>query len=789
MVSAAQLKQVAGRFGAVGGQSASWQVLADGANEAMRAGGMNTVNRCAGFLSQVFEESGWLRYTQELGSGQRYAPYIGRTYIQLTWQSNYLAFGRYAVKQGWISDERYFVNNPQALAQQKWAWRGALYYFTQVNFSGYGNLVKVCDTGDIYKISKAVNAGNPDWSGTPYGMSVRSSLWNAFRSLGGSIVPSATGSSGVKGTLPGTPDQVVAKAYAELKMWGGRQYCYAWPRLKELGKSSELWCADFCWYVFWKAIGYNWHDHCSNPSYCPTINAWMARDPLWNVVRFEDAKPGDVIIFRNRSTGVYYHIGLVTKPYKDGAITTVEGDTSSPQFPGSESSAGVLAEKVRQKAYTITGSRDCVIYRGTWADTTPVDVGNDDSDPTNTTPSVPRPPEPTNLDGGITQTFDNTLTKTRDEARRLTAIRAASPSPAYLKAMRDHHAIASEVQLMLGDRQVADLTPYLVAEESQVTNDSSRAVRREASLTFRPSQGDVGNDRLWDMLSSTPGLRVAVRTGVEYPTGAVETVPVHYGMVEKVTGSLPGGKLTITSPDEAQGLIRDGFRSLYATDPRMSAADLIRVLIRTVDPKATLWDQTPAGLPVPILTLEGNYMDSVTRLAQSLGAECFASPVPHLWILRPIAALNSRAKWFASFDDVLLSMERGVDYSTAFNSMTVKTERADGTPAEATWEVTDPTSPWRVGGPFGRNHASWSSSALITAEDCTTAAKAWVDRLLGNRLSASWAQMRNPMMETGDVIQLDGSLRLVLDKYMLPLGKPTMTGEARTLRTDGVSAS
>lgn len=779
MVSAAHIQQVLTRHGALGNQSASLQTLADGANEAMRMAGINTVNRAAGFLSQMMQESGWLRYTQELGTGQSYAPYIGRTFMQLTGSSNYSGFGSWANARGLVSSASAFTSNPQSLAMQKWAWLGGVYYFTVPTWSGR-NLVQICDDGDILKISRAVNMGSPTATGTPGGMSTRTSLWNAWRALGGSILPSIT-SGDVPGGIAGTPQQVIDKAMAEVGLWGDRRWCYAWPRLRELGKGSEYWCADVVWYVFWKSVGYNLRDHISNPSYVPNLKSFFDRDNLWNQVTFATAKKGDVFILRRRVSGgawSYYHCGIVRSDYNptDKSIGTVEGNTSTPAFPGSESTGGVLAAKTRYAAYT-----DALIYRPTYS-TTPIVIDTDTSDPIRDGQTAK--PE---LVGGVTTGRQTERMKSVDEARRLTAIRAASPSPSFLQAIRESHTVTAEADLCLGDRVVADLTPFLVVDESEVANDSSAGARRTAKITLRPGQGDTSSDRLFSDLEATPGYTVQVRSGIRYASGATELVPVHTGLVEKVNSSLPGGRIQIDSPDLARWLVRDAFWHPTPTDPRLSAADMITQLVKRVDPLATVWDQTPTGLPLPLIALEGTYMDNITRLAMSIGAEFYASPVPHLYILRPIASILSRPKWQVD-SGILLEQQRSVDWSQVFNSFTVKAERADAQPAEGTWEDTDPRSPLRVQGPFKRNHAKWTSSALITSEDCTAAAKALVDRFSGSRTRVSWSQLRNPMVETGDVCLVNGQYRVILDRYTLPLGGKPMTADARSLQIEGVSA-
>ena len=177
--------------GARGSQIASLDVLARGANEAMRLGGMNTVNRCAGFLSQTIQESAFLRTTREFGkgAGRDYSPYYGRSFIQVTWKDNYRRFGTWAHSRGLVSRADTFVRDEDLLADMTWAWLGGLWYFTANH--GWGRtLVQFCDDGNIKSISNAVNRGDPFARNDPGGLSTRRQVWDAARSLGPAIIPS-----------------------------------------------------------------------------------------------------------------------------------------------------------------------------------------------------------------------------------------------------------------------------------------------------------------------------------------------------------------------------------------------------------------------------------------------------------------------------------------------------------------------------------------------------------------------------------------------------------------------
>jgi predicted chitinase len=109
--------------------------------------------RIAGWLAEIGEESGDFVYTEEINKSGPYAPYIGRTWIQITWQTNYAAFGAWAAHQGLVDDPNTFVANPASLADPKWAGVGAAWYWTVARAS----INSLCDAGDLTSVTKLIN--------------------------------------------------------------------------------------------------------------------------------------------------------------------------------------------------------------------------------------------------------------------------------------------------------------------------------------------------------------------------------------------------------------------------------------------------------------------------------------------------------------------------------------------------------------------------------------------------------------------------------------------------------
>lgn len=152
-------------------------------NAALVRAGCTTVRRAAMFLAQIGHESVSLQYQQEIGTAnylqaKPYWPYIGRTYIQVTWDYNYRAFGRWCVDQHLLTDPDYFHKNPALLATDQWAWLGAVWYWT-VSRPG---LNAAADRGDVAACTLMINGGYN-------GLANRQARYNTCLALGNAILP------------------------------------------------------------------------------------------------------------------------------------------------------------------------------------------------------------------------------------------------------------------------------------------------------------------------------------------------------------------------------------------------------------------------------------------------------------------------------------------------------------------------------------------------------------------------------------------------------------------------
>ncbi|WP_407351825.1 hypothetical protein [Luteimonas sp. R10] len=74
----------------------NYRMLAEEINAVFNQFEINTCIRRIHFLAQAYWEADRLRTTKEYGTGHRYAPYVGRGLMQLTWESGYQKYESYS---------------------------------------------------------------------------------------------------------------------------------------------------------------------------------------------------------------------------------------------------------------------------------------------------------------------------------------------------------------------------------------------------------------------------------------------------------------------------------------------------------------------------------------------------------------------------------------------------------------------------------------------------------------------------------------------------------------------
>lgn len=346
-------------------------------------------------------------------------------------------------------------------------------------------------------------------------------------------------------------------------------------------------------------------------------------------------------------------------------------------------------------------------------------------------------------------------------------------SAQFLSALRTSHQAVVRVDAYAPGAATLLASDLPVAEGS-VTADASSQVRRTLSLTVSdPALMPIGeNDAL-----SPYGSELYVLRGIEYPTGDTEWCPLGVFRVEDVQRGLADQPVQVTAVDRAKAVADRQFEAPRQPTGSGTRASWITTLVREVWPGVPVTDTTgnTDALPYPPPVWEQDRWAAIEELATSIGAEVFFGQRGGLMI-RPEPTITDTVAWWvdAGASGVLVDGERVISRENTYN-VVVATGETTGQflPARAVVADTDPASPTRVDGPFGRVPTFYTSPLLRTSAQATKAATALLGRVRALNRQLELSAVPNPALEPGDVIEVrldDGTReRHLIDKVDCPL--------------------
>jgi putative chitinase len=178
--------------------AARYAELCPAFNAAMIQAGCTTERRATMWCAQLGHESGGLIYMEELASGAAYEwredlgntvagdgrRYKGRGPIQVTGRGHYTALSKWAHGKGYVSTPTFFVDNPGELAEDRYAFLGAVWYWTvERNMNAYA------DNDDLIGATRAVNGGLT-------ALEDRRAYWHRAGDAGAAILPTDPNTGG-----------------------------------------------------------------------------------------------------------------------------------------------------------------------------------------------------------------------------------------------------------------------------------------------------------------------------------------------------------------------------------------------------------------------------------------------------------------------------------------------------------------------------------------------------------------------------------------------------------------
>jgi hypothetical protein len=339
-------------------------------------------------------------------------------------------------------------------------------------------------------------------------------------------------------------------------------------------------------------------------------------------------------------------------------------------------------------------------------------------------------------------------------------------------AVRDSHQIRVYAAAFSANTGVVDNLPVT---SGSVVSDASSQVRRTATV-------GIGHTDLWPddpfSILSPLGSELLVAYGVVLP-GSVEYISIIRGPITRAERSIPtegsGDAFTVTVADRSSKVAEARFDAPTQTVSGATTVAEIQRLITEILPTVAVIDLTGSTKVAPVLEMERErWSDGVEKLADSIGAEVFATPDGNFTI-RNQPTLSDVPVWIltAGDDGILVGEDDDFSRDLTYNRVVASGQRTDGIPpVYAVSSDTNPVSPTYISGPFGTKTRFYASPLLTTVAQCQSAADSLLARVIGHHMDVSFRVITNPALEAGDVIRLihDGRDEVhIIDRVEIPL--------------------
>jgi hypothetical protein len=342
-------------------------------------------------------------------------------------------------------------------------------------------------------------------------------------------------------------------------------------------------------------------------------------------------------------------------------------------------------------------------------------------------------------------------------------------SDRFATALAGPHEMTSRTELWRGDDT---LLGELAISDGTVTLDAAAAVLGGCTLTAHASQvrglvGAAGQIDVRDL--NLYGLIVRPYRGIRHPGGQTEDVPL---------GRYFLTALTWTGGDTAVEITAAGYQQ-WVADARFRVYDAGGRLYRDI-----LTDMISGGMPVPFPPVynadelnalpaktcragtvyadaDKTRLDVIADAATALGVHVYPDRLG-VWRFTPVTddgtAPPGDPVWsvLAGPGGVQVAVTGGTKRDGVFNVVIATGEEGtDGqAPPSAEARVTDPGSPLRADGPFGRRVRFYASPLLTDTAMCEKAAATILSRYATANTSIDCQAVPNPALDPGDLIKV-----------------------------------
>lgn len=357
-------------------------------------------------------------------------------------------------------------------------------------------------------------------------------------------------------------------------------------------------------------------------------------------------------------------------------------------------------------------------------------------------------------------------------------------SDRFLEALPFSHQVYSEVDVW---RNGALVYTGLPIASGEISVDEGSRVRRTLNLvvadsTLAPIDADS--------LLAPVGTELYVRSGIIFPDGSSELVPVGVFRVQDVGVSDWGGAVTVQAADRTSALADDRFIIPRNTAVGTGVVAEITAIVNETLPSVEVFDETGDDTVLSSAATWDRERDAaVESLAASIGAEAFFNAAGQ-FIIRPVPQVPASpgeddVDWTVASgaDGVMVNASVAMSREGVYNGVAVIGQAVDGINGAPYALAVVTTGAYAWDGAFGHKPEFYTSSLIYSTDQAVAVARARVGLLSPLQRAITPEALPNPALTSGDIIKIvlpDGDTTYhVLSSFKLPLTAATISLETR----------
>lgn len=362
----------------------------------------------------------------------------------------------------------------------------------------------------------------------------------------------------------------------------------------------------------------------------------------------------------------------------------------------------------------------------------------------------------------------------------------------YRQALAGPHEEYIRMDILDGAGNILPIPSYqqsatggIIFIDGTVSATLGSNVTRRLDFTVDESLYPVGPG----FLLAPYGNRVQVTRGIQFATGDRFAWTVFTGRLQDDINAI-NGEVSMSAADRANEVVEAKFLFPRNSDLGVAVSQEFQQLILEGVPDATFGASDNFVQVMPQLAWQDDRANALTEISTSVGAYWYAlangdfvqRKYPWTVAAAPVLTLN----------DGIGGVIAGVpsrDRSDVYNSITVTSERADGSaPVYALAQDLNAASPTYVGGNFGLRHRNIALQTPTSKGVAQGAADAYLRSSIALTEAWSWSMPCDASLELGDVLTLnargESGIIQVLAGFALPLAPGnfmTCTGRAQVI--------